>query len=235
MTTRSLSAAAIAALMLAGVPAAAHADDTPTLTLNGAGVAFVVPDTATLSITARSGARTRTVARSRANTRTNAIVAALTKGGVARAEISTSGVRLSRTVRTRRPFYLAENDIAVRVTDVAKLGALIDAATHAGADSIDGPEFAFSDPSAGRAEATRNALADARRRADSAAAAAGQKVTGVRAIVIDPASGPAPYAAGGSADTVSAPSPKRSTPTRVSPGRQEVDATVQVVYTIGPA
>jgi uncharacterized protein YggE len=231
MTTRSLAAALLAAGTLA-LPAAAQAQDASTLTIQGAGVAFVVPDTATFEAEARSGAHSRTTARSRANKRTNAIIAALTKGGVARAEITTSRLSLSRTTLHRKPFFLAHNTISARVTKVASLGPLLDAVTHAGADSIDGPQFSFSDPSAGRAEATRNALADARRRADDLAAAAGQKVTGIRSIVVDPSSGPQPYA-GGDAQA-SAPAQGKTTPTKVSPGRQEVDSIVEVVYTIAP-
>ncbi len=224
-----------AAITLAGVaPAAAHAQDASTLTIQGAGVAFVVPDTATFEAEARSGARSRTTARSRANKRTAAIIAALTKSGVPRAEITTSGVSLSRTTLRRKPFFLARNTISARVTKIATLGPLLDAVTKAGADSIDGPEFSFSDPSAGRAEATRNALADARRRADDIAAAAGQRVTGIRSLVVDPSSGPQPYA-GGDAQAVSAPERDKDAPTKISPGREQVDSTVEVVYTIAPA
>lgn len=218
------------------VPASALADDTtPTLTIDGSGVAFVVPDVATLHVQVRSGSASRVTARSRANLRTRKVLAAIVALGVPRAQITTSGVTLSRTqVRKGKVFYGATNDLDVRLTDVAKVGPVEDAVTRAGADAVDGPSFTFSDPSAGRAEATRSALADARRRADDAAAAAGQKVTGVRSIVVDPDSGPQPYASGGSAKA-SAPSTAADTvATPVSAGRQEVDATVEVVFTMAP-
>ena len=70
-----------------------------------------------------------------------------------------------------------------------------------------------------------------RRRADDAAAAVGQRVTGIRSIVIDPASGPA----SASADQASAPAlTDVKEKTVVDAGRQEVTATVEVVYTIAP-
>ncbi len=126
-----------------------------------------------------------------------------------------------------------ENSANVRLTTIAKVGPVIDAVTRAGADAIDGPYFSFFDPSAGRGEATRLALADARRRADDAAAAVGQRVTGIRSIVIDPASGPA--SASGDEAAAGAPAftgPKEATV--VNPGRQEVTSVVEVVFTLAP-
>jgi uncharacterized protein YggE len=231
----SALAGALAVLTLTLGPTVALAADPATLTVDGNGVAYVAPDLATLDIGVRSGSASRQTARSRADARTRRVLAAVVALGVPRTQITTSGVTLSRNqIRKGKVLYGATNAIEVRITDVTKVGPAVDAATRAGADSIDGPSFRFSDPSAGRAEATRAALADARRRADDAAAAVGQKVTGVQSIVIDPATGPQPYSAGGSAKA-SAPSADTGTSTPVSAGRQEVDATVEVVYTIAPA
>jgi uncharacterized protein YggE len=227
-------AAACAAIAVALVPAAARAADAPaTLAIDGAGVALVTPDVATMSIEVRSSASTRQRARQHANQRTNHVLSALAARGLPRGKITTTGISLSRTKnRKHRTVYNARNAIDVRILDVAKVGPVVDAVTRAGADGIDGPFFSFSDPSAGRAEATRLALADARRRADDAAAAAGQRVTGIRSIVVDPADPPS-SASGGLAATA-APASTDSEPTQVSPGRQEVSATVEVVYTIAP-
>lgn len=242
MRTPSTALAAVltaAALLVpaTGTATALAADDTtPTLTIDGRGVAFVTPDVATLQIQVRSGSASPVAARSRANLRTRKVIAAIVALGVPRTQVTTSGVTLSRTqVRKGKVFYSATNELDVRITDVAKVGPVEDGVTRAGADAVDGPSFTFSDPSAGRAEATRSALADARRRADDAAAAAGQRITGVRSIVVDPDAGPQPYASGGSAKA-SAPSAAADTvATPVSAGRQEVDATVEVVFTMGPA
>ena len=69
---------------------------------------------------------------------------------------------------------------------VAKLAPLLDAVASAGADAVGEPDFGFADPSAGRLLATRAALADARRRADDAAAVVGMRITGVRTVSLDP-------------------------------------------------
>ncbi len=111
------------------------------------------------------------------------------------------------------------------------VGGVIDAATRAGADSVSGPDFSFSNPSAGVVAATNAALADARRRGNAAAASLGYRVTGVQSVDLNPQSTVvSPVNAGGAAPgTTSTP-----TPTNIHPGAEEVDATVAVVYTIAP-
>jgi uncharacterized protein len=109
------------------------------------------------------------------------------------------------------------------------VGSVIDGATRAGSDTVDGPSFSFSDPSAGKLAATRKAIADARRRAGDAAAAMGYQVTGVQSVQLDPQSQVVPVA--GSAPSASA---TPGTPTTVHPGTEEVDAQVEIVFTIAP-
>jgi uncharacterized protein YggE len=209
-----------------------------TLSITGDGSVEIAPDVATLSIEVRSTALTATGARSKANTRTNAVLAAITKLGVDRGSIQTSGISLSRSqvAATRHhpahKLYAASNDLTVRTTNVALVGPLVDAATQAGADSIDGPDFSFGDPSAGQAAATRAALADAGSRAGDAAAAIGYKVVGVESVAINPqdSSSVEPQAAAAPATAEL----KAPTPTPVDAGQQEVDATVDVVYLIAP-
>jgi hypothetical protein len=165
------------------------------------------------------------------------VLAAITKLGIDRGGVQTSGISLSRSQvpATRRhpahKLYSASNDLTVSTTKISLVGPIVDAATQAGADSIDGPDFSFGDPSAGLAAATRAALADARSRADDAAAAIGYAVVGVQSVAIDPdeSQTPEPVAAD------AAPEAKSPTPTPVDPGRQEVDATVDVVFLIAPS
>jgi len=233
MRTHTLTAACVA-LAVALVPSAARAaDGSATLAINGAGTALVAPDVASMSVGVRATAATRQGARTKANTRARRVLAALAAQGVPRAEITTTGISLSRRrTRSHKVVFVAENSASIRLTTVAKVGPVIDAVTRAGADGIDGPYFSSSDPSAGRAEATRLALADARRRADDAAAAVGQRVTGIRSIVVDPESGPALTSGNDAAMSPAVARPKEGTVVNV--GRQEVTATVEVVYTIAP-
>jgi uncharacterized protein YggE len=239
---RLLTGVAVAAASLVFVPAAL-ADTTvpPTLSVDGSGSVMVKPDVASLSVSVSRSAAKSADALSMANQRTDAIVAAVKAAGVPASGIQTDQVNVFRRTikvgphghqhKVRR--YTASESLSITTT-TALVGNVIDLATRAGANSIDGPDFSFSDPSAGEVAATNAAIADARTRANAAAAALGYTVTGVQSIDLDPGSGVVvPGGASGTASTGAPAAPK--TPTTIHPGTEEVDASVEVVYTIAPA
>jgi uncharacterized protein YggE len=233
-------AAVVAALSLSFASAAVAGTTSPTtLSVDGSGSVMVTPDVASLSVSvARSAARSA-VALSAANLRVGAIVAAIRAAGVPKAGIQTNSIDVSRgTVRVgprkhqhRVRRYTATESLSVTST-TAIVGRVIDAATRAGADSINGPDFSFSDPSAGAVAATNAALADARRRGNAAAASLGYRVTGVQSVDLNPQSAVvSPVNSTGAAPGAT---PTPTTPTNIHPGAEEVDATVAIVYTIAP-
>lgn len=69
---------------------------------------------------------------------------------------------------------MARNSLDVRVDDISRAGEVADAAVQAGATSIDGIRFDLKDRPAAEREAIRLAVADARGRAEAAAAGAGR-------------------------------------------------------------
>jgi uncharacterized protein YggE len=151
--------------------------------------------------------------------------------------IQTSGVSISRErrrARRGRPArvrFRASSELKVLSRDVPGLGRLIDAVADTGVD-VFGPEFGFSDPSQGSILATRAALADARRRADDAAAQLGQRVTGVHSVDLAPGVGDS---SGGDDSGSPASGGAGEGSTRVLPGVEEFVAVVKVVYTVAPA
>jgi uncharacterized protein YggE len=233
MLRRLLPLLVVAAALVA--PAAASAD--ATLSVVGQGTAFVTPDTADISASVRQTAPTANAARDDVARRTNALLAALDRLGVPRADITTSSVGVSRQFnRKHRPkvTFRAYSSLAIHLTDATKAGPVLDALTAAGATDVDGPNFGFSNPSAGQAEAEAAALADARSRADAAAAAVGMHVVGVQAIDLDPGQGLSPLARDSAEVSTTASAPAAAdTPTPVQNGRQQVTASVAVVYLLG--
>ncbi len=206
---------------------------TTTLHVVGHGRVFVQPDLATISIVVSRPGATRQLAEGRVNRVTAGIIGGLVRIGIDRASIQTSNIMLgTSTVRVgrhgHRTVYNAEIDLTVTTKRISLLASLFDVATRGGADSFSGPNFGFSDPSAGLLDATAAALSDARRRADAAAAQLGLKVVGVQSVDLDPGSGSTPAPAQGAPGSGTA---KSSTP--VLPGRLEVDANVDVVYELG--
>ncbi len=229
--------AGLAIALVAAAPAAAQtqpADTTPTVSADGLGTATLTPDLATFAAFVRSTQKTSEKARRVVNGHVEAILKAADAAGVAKEDQLTVRVSVNRTsVKVhgkRRPRFRAEQILQLRVRRIAALSGLLAAVADAGAD-IDGPEFGFADPSQGRLLATRAALADARRRADDAAAQQGLRITGVRSIILDPSSD-----SGGednsnsSGSSVAAPAAGR-----IEPGSQQFDEQVRVVYTAAPA
>jgi uncharacterized protein YggE len=234
---RSLLVLGLFALsMQFAAPAAAQqpVDTTPTIAADGVGTATLTPDVADFSAGVERVAPTSQRARNAANRRMAAVLKAVKAAGVAAADIRTVGLTIRRErVRKTRIRYRAEQTIVVHVRSVPGLAPLIDAVASAGADSIGDPELGFADPSAGRTLATRAALADARRRADDAAAVAGLRITGVRTVDLDPGSD-ASFGDSTSGSSGGAQKAPANTPTTVSPGTQDFTETVRVVYTAAP-
>lgn len=234
-------AASLATAALAAVPATAAADAS-TLTVDGSGTVFVVPDRASLSVDVNVTSDRSRTALSLANRRTDAIVAGVRGVGVDAGDIQTDAVNVHRSTIHVGPKghrhavvrYIADEQLSIS-SSTTLVGRVIDTAVRLGATAVDGPSFSFSDPSAGEIAATNAAIADARRRADAAAAQMGYKVTGVQSVNLNPGSTYGAPGAGGSVNATSSPSKSAPTPTTVRPGRQEVDAEVEVVYTIAPA
>jgi hypothetical protein len=228
-------AAALAAgfTLVLAVPAAADAATAQTLTVVGNGKVFVTPDVADLSVSVTRKSATSRQSLSSANRVSDAIVTAVEALGVPASDIQTQNVNVFSFTHKHHKRWEADESVGVHITNVKLVGPVIDAATHAGASSVSGPSFSFSNPSTGVEAANRAAIIDAQAQANDAAAAIGYKVTGVQSIDLNPQSGP--IVAQGSAAPVSAKAPKPSTPTSIHPGTQEVDAQVSIVFTIAPA
>jgi uncharacterized protein YggE len=122
-----------------------------------------------------------------------------------------SGERPSRTRAT--------GGVRVRA-DVARAGAVAQAAMAAGADTLDGPRFVYERWDATREELLDDAMADARRKAERLAAAAGRRLGRVRSVeaVSDDRHVVEAFAVSGGPD--------------VTPREQTVTATVTVVFAL---
>jgi hypothetical protein len=241
-----MKTATAAALIALAVPAAATAQTTPssqtstaTLHVVGNGRVFVKPDMATVTINVDRQAPTRVLARTRTDVVVNHIVSDLVGIGLSRPSIQTSNEMLSTTTihlrhHHHRTVYDVEIDLTVTTDQVSLLSALFAAAARDGADSFQGPNFGFSDPSTGLAQADAAALTDARTRANAAATALGLSVVGVQSIDLDPGS-PVPPLPAASAPVKAGGGATRPVSAPTLPGLQEVDATVDVVFLLGPA
>ena len=122
---------------------------------------------------------------------------------------------------------MSDQSLGVTLHEPARAGTVIAAATAAGADSVDGPSFSLDEQTAAYRDALRGALADARSKADAAAAAMGVKILGTSTIVENSGGGPIMYAA---ADAAA----KRESAPPVQIGPVTVSAQVTVTYIYEP-
>lgn len=234
---------ALAAPAAAQTPTPTPTPEPPTVAADGVGLATATPDVASFAVFVSEQGRSTTAARNATNRVARAITQAATGAGVAPADIRTVSVTINRSrvkPKRRKAYtrYTARQYLTFTVRDVTKVGPLMDAAADAGADNIEGPEYGFVDPSAGRLLATRAAIADARRRADDAAAQTGLRITGVRSVVLAPdgnsgSDGVQNLSSGGSNDEATS-GGGESDPTSVSSGTRQFVERVRVIFTAVP-
>ena len=116
---------------------------------------------------------------------TNALIATLKDEGLAAADIQTSGLSVSPNFANRAAGsseppaitgYTVGNMVAVTVHDLARLGALLDKAVGSGANTMYGVSFGENNVSGLLDKARPLAFADARRKAEIYATAAGSRI-----------------------------------------------------------
>ncbi len=123
--------------------------------------------------------------------------------------------------------YLASNTVQVETANLARLGAMIDAAVSAGSTRVAAVSFFLADPGPVRREAVAEATRLARGQAEAIAETLGLGLGDLlEASTSAPASVPAPLRV--QARAVG----KGETATPISPGEIEIKATVSLVYEV---
>jgi uncharacterized protein len=213
--------AGIALAVVLVLVAAGSTDSSPSggITVSGSGTATTVPDRAAFSFGVTDQAATATAALARNSEAIAKVIAALRAQGIAEADLRTESVSLSPRTSDKGDIvgYTASNSVSAQ-SSVVKAGETIDAAVGAGATDVSGPAFTTSDEDSLYRQALKAAVADARAKAQTLAAAAGASLGGVTAIV-ESSSAPIPFI-----DRAAAPA------TPVQPGTQEVTANVTVTF-----
>lgn len=209
--TRTLPLAAMLLLAAAFAAACSGGDTTIVtgeapmetgITVSGTGEASAAPDMATIDLGIETFAPTVAEARDRAARAASSLIASVKANGVADRDIQTRQVGVNPVYDYSRPGqpvitgYTVSNILTVRVRDLDRLSRVIDDAIAAAGDTVrvNGLQFGVSDREALLETARKNAVADARKRAETYAAAAGVRLGGVIAISETAVSSPMPLA-----------------------------------------
>jgi uncharacterized protein len=172
-------AACVAMLVAAGC--AKKANRTTKVTVAGEATSRVEPDTAIVSISVVTQSA-QALSAQQENARKSQAVSDVVKATAGSAEIKTSDYTLqpqydNRDNRLPKIIgYNARNSIIVTMTDLKNVGAVIDAASRAGANSIDGISFVLKQTSPARGQALADATQQAMNKANSIAQALGGHV-----------------------------------------------------------
>jgi uncharacterized protein YggE len=192
----------------------------------------VKPDQAEIDIGVLSEADTAQGAAAANASDTAKVLDQLKKAGGPSAEIRTQNYSVHPRYRHDQPGrepaivgFTASNILHVKVKDIEKVGALIDAATQNGANQIHGIQFTVRDEQAARAGALRQATQNAIAGAGAMAAAAGAKPGKVLSVEEQGSAPIQPLRTMAMAEA-------RATPTPVEPGTVEIAASVTVTVEI---
>jgi uncharacterized protein YggE len=206
-----------------------------TITVTGIGRAFIKPDIADLRLGVTITEKTVDAARAASARAQNGVIAKLKDLGIEPRDLQTSIVSVNpqydyteQSAPPRLVGYQFTNLVAATIRDIDKVGDAIDGALGAGATSIDQISFRVADQSAAESAAREAAVADARSRAETLAAAAGVVITGVGAIA-EGGGPPIPYPHHMERMAFAA----KDAGTPIEAGMNEVTATVTVTYLMG--
>jgi uncharacterized protein YggE len=183
--------------------------------VSGEGSVSVAPDFARATLGVTTTGKTAGEAMAANAKAANLLVALIRAEGVSPADIQTSGLLISPTFSQASPGearpptitgYSVSDNVTVTIRDIPRLGALVDKAVAAGANTIYGVGFGHNDRSGLLDRARPLAVADARRKAEIYANAGGARI-GRLMVLTDEAQPQQPvvfsraYVPGGAAQT----------------------------------
>lgn len=207
----------------------------PQLLVSGDASVDAVPDQLKLRLGVLTQQADADAAMAENTQRMTAVIAQLKELGITEAELSTGQFKVRpEWSRPPRPTpadwqrnivgYQVSNELRIETTRVDLAGKLLSLTQQAGANQIGGLQFGLADPTEHRQQAIEMATAQAMRKAETMAAAAGVKLGAVQSMTLDsPGHQPKPMmmaeARMASADAVP-----------VAAGRVAVAASVTMIY-----
>ena len=224
----------VVAWTLLAAPALAQTMPPPAISVTGEANVSVAPDQAQIDGGVTSDAKTAREASDANNAAMGKELLALKGAGIEEKDYQTSRLSLQpqfapSKVAERAPgivSFRASNRVTVRIRDVSKVANVIDVLVGAGANDIGGINFTVTQASKHLDEAREKAIADARRKAEIYAKAAG--VTLGEPLSISEEGAPVPMYRGKMAAPMAAGAP-------VAQGEETLSVTVSVSWAIKPA
>ena len=219
---------------LAESDSAVMQSDSRTLTkvlVSGDSIIQAQPDSAILTISVVTQARAALDAQQQNANKSDAVVRALKSAVGAGAEIKTSGYTLQpqRVYKENQPptitGYEARNSVTVTLSDLTKVGAVIDAASQAGANDVAGISFTLRKDRPARDEALAEATREALSKAQVIARALGGRVVRIIEVQEEGFERPRPIAY----DSLQTMRAQAAAPTPIEVGTLDITSRVQLI------
>ena len=208
----------------------------PVLRVRGSAEVRVAPDLAVVRLGIAEEEPTARGAQNAVNNVAGAILEAVRGVGIAERNVQTVRLVLSPVYSPRGPGdreeprivgYRASNTVSVRVENLELVGQVIDAALDVGANQMEGVSFGLQDDQTVRQQALRQAIAEARGKANAMADALGVELEAIMAVTEDNVFVRQPVMEAASIMAL-----QGGAPTSVSPGEVSVSASVSIEYRI---
>jgi uncharacterized protein len=240
MNPLRLSLALLLSLITTAAAQQADRDPRPRLTVAGEAQVSAKPDRAVVTLGATAQADQAADAQQQINQVMTKAIDAIKQAGIAEDKIQTAGLSLypvysehgdrprpaNQPQEPRIVGYRASNTIRITLDDITAVGPIIDAGITAGANQLEGVSFELKDDTAQRAEALKQAAANARQKANALAAATGVNLDSLHEII-----------EGGVSIVPPQPMTRHAafameTATPVQPGQVQIQAAVTLTYVI---
>jgi uncharacterized protein YggE len=209
-----------------------------TLFVSGSASNQTKPDKVTVSLGVETTDSTAQAALTSNSNLMNKVLEQLKAAGVHENETSTSTFNItpnynytSNNNQGRLIGFTVSNSIQIESSSIESVSKWIDGPVSAGANNVNNIYFSLSNQKSDEMKNSllKDAIDNAKTKADIAASAAGLKVIGVKSIIVGEAGSPPPVpvynakALDGAAES----------PTPIISGQQEISATVSIIYLIG--
>ncbi|GGE40982.1 SIMPL domain-containing protein [Agaricicola taiwanensis] len=228
-----LAALSLIAFTALAAPALAQdaAPRRPTLTINGEGTLTAAPDRASISSSVVTEGKTAREALDANTAAMTQVMQSYKDAGLEDRDIATSGFTIQPRYADRKnnneapriTGYEVRNSVTIRVRDLTRLGDILDKAVTSGANHFNGLSFEISDADRKLDDARKAAFADAKRKAELYAAAAGARLGRVVDMSESGSNRPMPM-------MMRAEFAKAAAPVPIAPGESEVQVNVNVTF-----
>jgi uncharacterized protein len=225
-------------------PAQNNTANASTVSLTGTAATMVKPDKVTVSLGLETTNKTANAALAANSKIMNKLIDALKASGVKDNETSTSSFSISPNYNysqqqpsditgRRITGFTASNTIQIQSTNINNTSKWIDTAIAAGANTIDGIDFALSNKKLEETKTNliRQAMQDTRTKADILASAAGMKIVGVKSINLNDfaTQPPFPPPIPSARQSLAA---EEARPTPIISGQEDITTNVDVIFLV---